>query len=140
MPRIGTVFRYFIHRGPIYHERNGFAGVAFDGDPHNDHVHCDGAWTQAADNNGSFDFRLEELTMPSPSEYAAEVIKRLDDAPIRNSADIDPKTKQPKDTRTVGGTLDGVAVRVVDTQAEVADIEAKVDALTKAVAALAARI
>ncbi|WP_051808242.1 hypothetical protein [Actinoplanes subtropicus] len=61
LPKLSTVVRYLIHRGRIYHVRKGFEPESFDGDPHTDHVHIEGAWTQAADNDTSFDYHLEEI-------------------------------------------------------------------------------
>lgn len=61
LPRLGTVVRYLIHRGRIYHARVNFRPAAFDGDPHTGHIHIEGAWTQAADNDTSFDYHLEEI-------------------------------------------------------------------------------
>jgi hypothetical protein len=62
LPRLATVVRYIIHRGKIYHSRDGFAAEDYTGsNPHDHHIHIEGAWSQAGDLNTSFDFRLEEI-------------------------------------------------------------------------------
>lgn len=61
LPEFGSVCRYLIFDGHWYHYRNGFVKEPFDGDPHREHIHYEGQWTQAADNNGTFDFRLDEV-------------------------------------------------------------------------------
>lgn len=62
LPGLATVVRYLIHHGRIYHARTGFAAEDYDGsNPHDHHIHVEGAWTQAADNNTTFDYRLQEV-------------------------------------------------------------------------------
>lgn len=73
LPKLGTVVRYLIFDGLIYHVNQGFKPHTFDGDPHRDHLHVTFAWTEAADDNTTFDYRLEELSMPSAEEYAKAV-------------------------------------------------------------------
>jgi hypothetical protein len=65
LPRFDTVCRYLIHRGKIFHARTGFTPQDYDGgsNPHDHHFHYEGAWSQAADNNDTFDFRLGEVPM-----------------------------------------------------------------------------
>jgi hypothetical protein len=127
LPGLATVIRYLIHRGHIYHQRNGFTAVRFAGDPHNEHVHIEGAWAQAADNNATFDFHLEDIAMPSADEIANAVIKKLDTAPLREG-------------RTLGGSVNALCENSLDAKDSLADIEAKVEALTETVTALAAKV
>lgn len=78
LPGLAGVVRYLIHRGRIYHAREGFASEPYGGsNPHTEHVHIEGAWTQAADNNTSFDYRLEEIPMPLTTADAELVVDRL---------------------------------------------------------------
>jgi hypothetical protein len=122
VPGIGQVVRYFIHRGRMYHQRTGFRPEAFDGDPHTDHVHVEGAWSQAADNNASFDFRLEDIAMPSADEISDKWAQ-------------DPVVAT--DTHENYGSRNGVLVtlmRRTEAQAE------QIGELTKLVKALAEKI
>jgi hypothetical protein len=62
LPGLVVVVRYIIHRGKIYHSRNGFDAETYDGgNRHDHHIHFEGAWSQAADTNDRFNFRLEEI-------------------------------------------------------------------------------
>jgi hypothetical protein len=62
LPGLASVIRYMIYNRRQYHERNGFAPTPYTGDnPHTDHIHFEGAWTQAADDNTGFNYRLEEI-------------------------------------------------------------------------------
>lgn len=62
LPGISSVLRYMIFNRKIYHERANFGPAAYDGpSAHTEHIHFEGAWSQAADNNTSFDFKLEEV-------------------------------------------------------------------------------
>lgn len=74
---LAVVIRYVIHRGLIYHADDGFDGEFYDGDnPHDEHVHIEFAWTQAADNNETYDYRLEEIAMPSAAQIVDELLRR----------------------------------------------------------------
>jgi hypothetical protein len=77
LPKLSTVVRYLIHKGRIYHARTGFLAERHTGAPHDGHIHFEGAWSQAGDNNATFDYRLEEITMPSAAEIATEVVAQL---------------------------------------------------------------
>jgi hypothetical protein len=71
LPNVSTVIRYMIYNRKMYHSRDGFAPTAYTGSSaHTEHIHFTGAWTQAADNNTSFDYRLDEVgdAMPTVSE------------------------------------------------------------------------
>lgn len=62
LPNVGTVLRFIIYNRKIYEASNGWAPASYSGpSPHTEHIHFEGARTQAADNNTSFDFRLEEI-------------------------------------------------------------------------------
>jgi hypothetical protein len=68
LPGLASVCRYMIYNHRDYHSRNGFAPTAYSGpSPHEEHIHFEGAWSQAGDNNTSFNFRLEEIPMPLTS-------------------------------------------------------------------------
>jgi hypothetical protein len=62
LPGLSSVLRYIIFNRKIYHSRDGFAPAAYTGsNAHTAHVHFEGAWTQVADNNTTFDYHLEDL-------------------------------------------------------------------------------
>jgi hypothetical protein len=68
LPNISSVLRYMIYNRTMYHVRDGFAPTAYSGSSaHTEHIHFTGAWSQAADNNTSFDYRLDEVGDPMPT-------------------------------------------------------------------------
>lgn len=78
VPFIAGELRYIIYDGKIYHRNDGFAPAPYDGgDPHTNHVHFEGAWSQAADNDTTFDYQLGELTMPTLEEIRAVVREEI---------------------------------------------------------------
>lgn len=69
LPGIAAHIRYMIYDRRIYHSRDAFAPAAYSGwSAHTEHVHFEGAWSQAADTNSTFDYRLEEISMSLASE------------------------------------------------------------------------
>lgn len=57
-----SVLRYVIYNRRIYEASNGWASRAYTGaSPHTEHIHFSGAYTQASDNNTTYDYRLEEI-------------------------------------------------------------------------------
>lgn len=62
LPKVDTVLRYMIYNHKIYRAANGWKAETYDGpSPHTEHIHFTGQFTQAADNNTSFNYRLEEI-------------------------------------------------------------------------------
>lgn len=62
LPGLSSVIRYMIYNRRMYHERSGFAPTTYTGaSAHTEHVHFSGAWAQAADENTTFDYHLEDL-------------------------------------------------------------------------------
>lgn len=62
LANLDDVIRYMIYNHKMYHVRDGFAPTAYTGaSGHEEHIHFEGAWTQASDNNTTFDFKLEEV-------------------------------------------------------------------------------
>lgn len=89
LPGLSSVIRYIIHDGWIYHVRMAFGAERYDGEnPHTHHIHFEGAWSQGADNNDTFDFRLEmvpvSLTESDKNWIKAELAKI--DENVRNTA------------------------------------------------------
>lgn len=80
LPGVADVLRYIIFDRTMYHSRDGFAGTPYTGDnEHTEHAHFEGAWTQAADNNTTFDYHLEDITVPlttADKKYIDEAIAR----------------------------------------------------------------
>lgn len=62
LPGVSSVLRFMIYNRKMYHERDGFRPTAYAGaSAHTEHIHFEGAQTQAADNNSSFDFKLDQV-------------------------------------------------------------------------------
>lgn len=79
LPNLGLVLRYVIFDRKIYHVRTGFQPEPYnEDDPHTNHVHHEGAKTQAGDENDTFDFKLGELmAAPTADENATALIKKV---------------------------------------------------------------
>jgi hypothetical protein len=74
LPGLSSVIRFIIYNRKIYTAENDFFPETYTGDnPHTGHVHHEGARTQLADSNTTFNYRLEELVMPTAEEIAAAV-------------------------------------------------------------------
>jgi hypothetical protein len=62
LPGVSSVLRYMIYDHKIYRASNGWAAETYTGaSAHTEHIHFTGAFSQAADNNTSFNYRLEEI-------------------------------------------------------------------------------
>lgn len=62
LPGLSNVFRYIIYNRKIYHSSDGFKPADYTGsNPHTAHIHFSGAYTQSADDNETFDFKLDEV-------------------------------------------------------------------------------
>lgn len=71
LPGVSSVLRYIIFNRKIYSASNGWAAEAYTGpSPHTEHVHFSGARSQAADNNASFNYRLEDLVALTAEDKA----------------------------------------------------------------------
>jgi len=70
LPNVGAVLRYIIYSRMIYHVNNNFEPRPYTGsNPHTEHAHFSGAWTQYGDNHGTFYFKLEELMALSNADF-----------------------------------------------------------------------
>lgn len=59
---VGTVLRYMIYNHKIYKASNGWKAETYTGaSGHEEHIHFSGQWSDAADRNTSFNYRLEEI-------------------------------------------------------------------------------
>jgi len=62
LPNVSTVIRYMIYNRKIYQAKNGWVAEPYTGaSAHTEHIHFSGQRTEAADQNTTFDFRLEEI-------------------------------------------------------------------------------
>lgn len=62
LPGVSSVLRYMIYNRKIYKASSGWAAEDYTGpSAHTEHVHFSGAYSQAADSNTTFDYRLEEV-------------------------------------------------------------------------------
>lgn len=79
---LGLVVRYFIYGTTIWHVRNGFRPVRHTGTPHPTHLHVSFAWTEAADDNTTYNYRFQEvpvaLTAADKAWLSAEVARIVD--------------------------------------------------------------
>jgi hypothetical protein len=85
LPGLALVIRYMIFDRTMYHERDAFKPTPYTGaSAHLEHVHFSGAWSQDADNNTSYNYHLEELTMAVLDD--ADVKKII--TGVRNTAEF----------------------------------------------------
>lgn len=57
-----SVLRYVIYNRKIYEASNGWKSRAYTGESaHTEHIHFSGAYSQASDDNKTFNFRLEDI-------------------------------------------------------------------------------
>jgi hypothetical protein len=85
LPGLGLVVRYFIYGTTIWHVRNGFRPVRHTGAAHPTHLHVSFAWTEAADDNTTFNYRLEEVPVSlteTDKKWLEATITRIVDARI----------------------------------------------------------
>lgn len=81
LPGLEKVIRYMIYNGKIYSASNGFNPQTYTGaSAHTEHGHFSGAYTQASDQNTTFDFKFEEVgDMPftqADKDYIASFFKQ----------------------------------------------------------------
>lgn len=131
LPGLTGVLRYMIFNHRMYHERDGFAPTAYDGaSGHEEHIHFEGAWAQAADSNTTFDYRLEDIPMPlNPADLSnirgiirEELAAQRDDIATQVWA-----TKGDVDTTAAGVNLQPRGSILDYTSGEHHRIEEKVD-------------
>lgn len=120
LPSVSSVLRYMIYNRKIYKASNGWAAEDYTGpSAHTEHIHFSGAYSQAADNNTSFDYRLEDLMAISDDvakisgqvEYNRKVLGNIQLAltAIAGKVDADPVDEQ----EIVSGVLDGLSPQAI---------------------------
>ena len=160
LPGVSSVLRYMIYKRKIYHSRDGWAPTAYSGsNPHDKHIHFEGGWTQAADNNTTYNYRLNEVGRP-PTAATEDEDMPLTNADVKKIWDyllIDPydKTIPPrklttgtwlrytgdrgrqdsglKMIATVQAMLADLGKLAIDAGADRAAIAAKIDAIQEAI-------
>jgi hypothetical protein len=84
LPGASSVLRYMIYNRRIYRAANGWVAETYTGpSAHTEHIHFTGAFSQAADNNTSFNYRLEEIPVALTADdkkWLTSEITRLVDA------------------------------------------------------------
>lgn len=89
LPQLATVIRYLIHDRKIYHSRVNFQPATYTGaSPHTEHIHIEGAFTQAADNNTTYDYRLQEIPVALTPADKAFITEQIDKAVSKVAADV----------------------------------------------------
>lgn len=62
LPGLSSVLRYMIFNRKIYSASNGWVPQTYSGaSAHTEHAHFSGAYTEASDQNGTFDFKFDEI-------------------------------------------------------------------------------
>jgi hypothetical protein len=64
LPGLASAVRYMIYNRKMYHEKDGFEPTPYTGaSAHTEHIHFSGAWTQAGDEDTTFNYRLGDLAV-----------------------------------------------------------------------------
>lgn len=75
---LDNVFRYIIYNGRIWRASTNWKTETYTGpSKHTEHGHFSGAYTQASDNNTTFDYRLREVGNPLAAYTLAEVAQAV---------------------------------------------------------------
>jgi len=94
LPGFNTVNRYMIYNRFIYRASTGYAKEDYTGaSAHTEHIHFSGAYTQASDNNTTFDYKLEEV-----GDMA------LSAADVKTLANTDNVFRAPEGSKNADGT------------------------------------
>lgn len=134
LPDVGNVLRYMIYNRKIYKASNGWAAEDYTGaSAHTEHIHFTGAFTQAADNNTTFDYRLEEIPVAltqADKDWITAQINRVEDLVWNHTETVDDYP------RRAGGDLGNMEKRRAAMEdrvtAGVNAVGAKVDSLVSA--------
>lgn len=107
LPGLESVIRYMIYDRRIYHSRVDFQGAPYTGaSAHTEHIHFEGAWSQAADNNKTFNYRLELVPVPLTTDDLSKirgVVREEVAQQLRDWTEPDPADETK--TRRVGGDI-----------------------------------
>lgn len=108
LPGVSSVLRYIIYNRKIYRASNGWVAETYDGkSAHTEHIHFSGQYTQAADNNTTFDYRLEEIPVALTDADKTWIESRLDQRAREDLEDLQAEllklTKPEAFTDALGG-------------------------------------
>lgn len=144
LPNLGSVIRYMIYDGKMYHVDDDFEPKNYTGsNDHSQHAHFSGARSESADQNTTFNFKFEEVGMPS----VEEIWNFKDNNPYDGDKPVSMRDflSYAPSLNRIGGRVYEEIKKVTDPQfaeldAKNAELSTKVDALTAAVAELTALI
>lgn len=79
LPGLSSHVRYMIYNRKIYHSSSNFAPAPYSGaSAHTEHIHFSGAYTQAADQDTSFNYRLNEVgDVAMTPEERADLVRSI---------------------------------------------------------------
>lgn len=119
LPGVSNVLRYMIYNRHIYRASSNWKPEAYTGaSAHTEHIHFSGQYTQAADNNTGFDFKLEEIPVSLTSADKTWLTGQINAAVAKVAADNTAKVDdllevkigdKASPNRTVGDVLRDLA-------------------------------
>lgn len=147
LPGLAGVIRYMIYNRTMYHSRDGFAPTPYTGaSAHTEHIHFTGAFTQAADDNESFDYRLDEIGDPMaftdaqmrafPWQYAGGGIPAgMSTLGVLNELVLSARAQKLRDEAILSAVKDkaDTAAILARVDAKAAELAAQVDQVDEAV-------
>lgn len=114
LPGVSSVLRYMIYNRKIYRAANGWAPEAYEGpSAHTEHIHFTGQFTQAADNNTTFDYRLEEIPVSLTADDKAWITNTVK-ANSTNNGEVQAATKAVIDAALAAFADDFLDVQIGD--------------------------
>jgi len=117
LPNVGTVLRYIIYNRKIYSASNGWNPQPYTGpSPHTEHIHFSGQYSNAADSNTSFNYKLEDIPMALNAADKTWIIQQINAAvsgvktSVGNPLDLNEKIgDKANPARTVGDVFRDLA-------------------------------
>lgn len=88
--RPSSVLRYMIYNRVIYTAAAGWQGAPYTGaSAHTEHVHFSGAYSQASDNDTTYNYRLEEIPVALTDDDKAFITAQIATVTARDAAQAD---------------------------------------------------
>lgn len=140
-----SVLRYVIYNRRIYEASNGWRSRTYTGESaHTEHIHFSGAYTQAADNDRTFDYRLEEIPVALTATDKTWIQQQIAaitafDKPQDDGTPTSKIGRLALEQGIPNGTRDGAASRDQAWKV-IADLGVAVTSLRAQVSALAAKL
>lgn len=89
LPGLSSVIRYMIYNRKIYEASNGWKPAAYTGpSAHTEHIHFSGARSQAADNNNTYNYRLEEIPVALTAADKTWIQQQIAGIPQANASKV----------------------------------------------------